>query len=116
MNHQNLAPEVNRAIAQSELEEGVWLKDLKVGSLLRIRTRNTSYTLERREDGLYLSGHAKYCPEPVKTNIHGSTWGGSMLKMHFVVRGMRLEFSDPRYEGGRGVVTTSEIQEIAEVQ
>lgn len=115
MNHPNLSEEINANIAQSEIEGGVFIDKLPVGAVLHVRTQNTSYTVEKREDGMYISGHAKYCPEPMKTAIVGSTWGGSMLKAGFIGRGMHLEFTDPRY-GRRGTVTTSEIKEITEVQ
>ena len=120
MNHPNLSDEINRNIAQSEIEGGVYLDKLKPGSVLHIRTKNTSYTVEKTQDGKYLiSGHYRYCPIPMETTILGSTWGGSMLKVGFVGRGMRMEFTDPRYINTfsiRGSVVTSEIQDITEVQ
>jgi len=113
MNHPNLSNEINSNIAQSEIEGGVFLKDLPVGAVLHVRTRNTSYTVEKRADGLYISGHAEYCPEPVSCHIHGSTFGGSMLKVGFIGRGMHMEFTA---EGHPGIITTSAIQDVTEVQ
>ncbi len=119
MNHPNLSDEINRNIAQSEVEGGVFLDKLAPGAVLHVRTKNTSYTIEKKEaDGriFYLiSGHPKYCPTPSITSIHGSTWGGSMLKVGFIGRGMRMEFTDPRYSAPRGIITTSKIQEVTEV-
>jgi len=43
--------------------------------------------------------------------IAGSTWGGSMLKMRFIGRGMHLEFHHPAYSAP---IITSPIQEICE--
>ena len=114
MNHPNLTPELNAAIAQSEIEGGVYLNNLKVGAVLHVKTENTLYVIEKVEDGYLISGHAKYCPTPLFAAIHGSTWGGSMLKVGFIGRGMRLEFSDPRYFNGH-TITTSVIEEITEV-
>jgi len=110
--HPNLSDEVNRNIVQSEIEGGVNLNDLPPATVLQIRTQNHSYTavLLGRSNAL-LSGHPQYCPEPVLVVIAGSTWGGSMLKMHFVGRGMRLEFHHPEY---RTPIVTSSIQEIRE--
>src|ERR1700676_972149 len=79
MDHPNLSPEINAAIAESELQGGVFVDKLPLGHSLRVTTQNTKYTIERREDGLYMSGHYKYCPKPVKVNILGSNFGGSML-------------------------------------
>lgn len=117
-NNPNLSDELNRNIAQSEIEGGVYLNNLKVGAILHVRTKNTLYVIEKVDDGYMISGNPKYCPEPLLTYIQGSTWGGSMLKVGFVGRGMRLEFSDPRYgpRYAKGCVTTSEILEITEVQ
>jgi hypothetical protein len=43
--------------------------------------------------------------------IAGSTWGGSMLKVRFIGRGMHLEFHHPAYSTP---IVTSPIQEIRE--
>ncbi|GEM_PF-422549 len=111
--HPNLGDAVNENIIESNLSGGIRIDELKVGRMLEIETQNRFYTLEHRPDGYYISGHPKYCPEPVKVSIHGSTWGGSMLKVGFVGRNMRLEFSDPK-NSEHGVVTTSPIKEIKE--
>ncbi|HUJ93847.1 MAG TPA: hypothetical protein VLW84_01170 [Terriglobales bacterium] len=110
--HPNLSDDVNHNIVQSEIEGGVNLEDLPPATVLLIRTQNHSYTavLLGRSNAL-ISGHPEYCPEPVLVVIAGSTWGGSMLKMHFVGRGMRLEFHHPEY---RTPIVTSSIQEIHE--
>ncbi len=110
--HPNLSDQINRSICQSEIEGGVWLDHLPVGTLLEIETRNRFYTLEYRGDGQALiSGHPKFCPEPVLVDIHGSTWGRSMIKIRFVGRGMHLEFSHPDYR----MILTSPIVEIREL-
>jgi hypothetical protein len=114
-NSPNLSDEINSNIAQSEIEGGAYLNNLGLGEVLHVRTKNTSYTIERREDGFYISGHPKYCPEPVLSYISGSTWGGSLLKAGFIGRGMHLEFRIPSYVG-RGAIVTSAIQDITEVK
>ncbi len=121
MGHPNLSDEINRNIAQSEIEGGVWIFDagfgptnknvLPVGRVLLIRTRNRVYHLEKRgEREFYISGHPEYCPHPTKAFVNGSTWGGSMLKVGFVGRGMRLAFATDLHK----CITTSTIQEITE--
>ena len=108
--HPNLADEVNRSIIQSEIEGGVFLNDLPPSTILQIRTLNHCYTavLLGGSEAL-LSGHPEFCPEPVQVAIQGSTWGGSMLKLQYVGRGMHLEFRHPRYATP---IVTSAIQEI----
>jgi len=111
--HPHLGDEVNRNIIQSEIEGGVYLSDLTYDSTLEIETQNRSYTLVNRGDGeALLCGHPKYCPQPVAVRISGSTWGGSMLKMAFVGRGMRLEFRHPGYS--RPIIT-SRIRDIRQL-
>ncbi len=107
--HPNLSDEVNRNIVQSEVEGGVLLDDLIEGTVLEVETQNRWYTIVNRGRGKALiSGHPKFCPHPVLVRIAGSTWGGSMLKLRFIGRGMRLEFNHPAYP----IITTSRIVEI----
>jgi hypothetical protein len=109
--HPNLADGVNRNLAQSEIEGGVHLSHLPEGARLEIRTENRSYCFVYCGCGkALLSGHPQFCPEPVLVRIHGSTWGGSMIKAEFIGRGMRLEFRHPDYK----TVITSRILEIWE--
>ena len=108
--HPNLSDEVNHNIVQSEIEGGVYLKDLPDETTLEIETQNRSYTLVNRGQGQALiSGHPEFCPEPVLVRIEGSNWGGSMLKASYVGRGMHLEFRHPEYQ--RPIIT-SIIMEI----
>ena len=110
--HPNLSDEVNRNIVQSEIEGGVFLEGLPPDTVLQIRTQHHFYTaLLLGEGSALISGHPQYCPEPVRVTIAGSTWGGSMLKMRFIGRGMHLEFHHPAYSTP---IVTSPIQEIHE--
>jgi len=108
--HPNLSDEVNRGIIQSEIEGGVFLKDLPPATVLEIETMHHCYTavLLGGSDAL-ISGHPEFCPHPVQVAIAGSTWGGSMLKLQYVGRGMHLEFHHPEYPTP---IVTSAIREI----
>ena len=108
--HPNLDARLNRAIVQSEIEGGVFLQDLPPSTVLEIETMHHVYraVLLGGSDAL-LSGHPEFCPRPVQVAIAGSTWGGSMLKMQYVGRGMQLEFRHPEYDTP---IVTSPIQEI----
>jgi hypothetical protein len=109
MPHPNFSDEVNRNIVQSEIEGGVYLDDLSEGAVLEVETQNRWYTIVIRGRGKELiSGHPQYCPDPVPVSIAGSTWGGSMLKLRFIGRGMRLEFRHPVYR----TIITSRIVDI----
>jgi hypothetical protein len=103
---------VNRNIVQSEIEGGVFLDGLQPATVLQIQTQHHCYTaILLGGSRALISGHPTYCPQPVLVAISGSTWGGSMLKLHFVGRGMRLEFYHPEYQTP---IVTSAIQEIQE--
>lgn len=106
--HPNLSDEINRNIAQSEIDGGVYLKNIPEGQKLDIETQNRHYTLVKKQGKVFLWGHPVYCALPMEVRLNGSTWSGSMLKVGFIGRGMRLEvvLSDGR------VMTTSIIKEI----
>ena len=103
---------VNQKVVESKIEGGAYLDKLEIGKKLKVSTENTIYTIEHREDGYYISGSQKYCPQPTKLKGIGSTWGGSMIKENYIGRGMRLEFQIPNHEGGP--ITTSLIKEVEE--
>ncbi|MGB8011799.1 MAG: hypothetical protein WCF68_09320 [Terriglobales bacterium] len=110
--HPNLSDEVNRNLIASEIEGGVFLDQLQPYSVLQIQTQHRCYTaVMLGENQALISGHPEYCPEPTLVAIAGSTWGGSMLKQHFVGRGMHLEFCHPQYPTP---IVTSRVQEIRE--
>lgn len=110
--HPHLGDQVNDNICRSDIEGGVFLDDLPLGAQLDVETTNHRYWIENRGHGLVrIAGHPKFCPAPVLVKLHGSTWGRAMLRLHFIGRGMFLEFSHPEY----GVVRTSRISEIREL-
>ena len=110
--HGNLSDRVNHNIVQSEIEGGVYLDDLAPGATLEVETQNRSYRLVNRGDGKALiSGHPEFCPDPVQVIVDGSNWGGSMLKMSFIGRGMHLEFRHPAFQ----TIVTSRIVDIRSV-
>jgi hypothetical protein len=108
--HEHLSAEINANIIRSEIEGGVYLKDLPEESTVEVETRNRWYTVVVQRDGQALiSGHPEFCPEPVLVHIHGSNWGGSMLKTAYLGRGMHMEYRHPAYHGS---IVTSVIQDI----
>jgi hypothetical protein len=108
--HKNLSDQVNANIIRSEIEGGVYLRDLPAEATVHVDTQNRRYTLVIRSDGsAWISGHPEFCPEPVLVRINGSSWGGSMIKSAYLGRGMHLEFRHPGYEGP---IVTSQIVDI----
>jgi hypothetical protein len=109
----HLSDVVNHNIIQSEIEGGVYLPELPANASLEIQTQHHLYRLMSLQPGeVLISGHPDFCPEPVPVSILGSNWGGSMLKMSFIGRGMHLEFRHPDY--ARPIVT-SRIREIRQI-
>jgi hypothetical protein len=103
---------VNRNVIRSEIEGGVYLQDLPRGGVLEIKTMDWTCRLEYAgEYEGWVSGHPKFCPEPVRVYVAGSTWGGSMLKQYFIGRGMHLEFLHPVHKR----ILTSPVIEIREL-
>src|SRR5262245_40851331 len=91
--HPNLDDRINRNICQSELEGGVLLDHLPFGSFLEIETCDwTCYMVAHQDGQAVVWGHELFCPLPVLVDVFGSTWGGSMMKVRYIGRGMRMEF------------------------
>ena len=111
--HGSFADPVNSRIVESEILGGVHLDNLLAGAELELQTENRSYRLLYCGAGLaWIAGHPVFCPQPVLVRVHGSTWGGAMIKADFIGRGMHLEFLHP----DRRTITTSKIVEIREVR
>lgn len=109
----NLSDEVNGNIVQSEVEGGVYLDELPERSVLQVVTQHHCYTIVKCSNGQALiSGHPEFCLEPVAVGIAGCTWGGSMLKLRFIGRGMLLEFLHPTYR----TIRTSRVVAIETVR
>jgi hypothetical protein len=111
--HRNLSDQINRQLVQSEIEGGVYLDDLAPGDVIEVETRNHAYKLVNHGFGQALiSGHPEFCPQPVLVRVEGSNWGGSLLKVSFIGRGMCLEFRHPEYH----TITTSPIVDIRQLR
>lgn len=112
-NHSNLHPDVVRNIQNSEIMGGAKIADLKIGKTLCVQTQNTLYRIKREEGGLTIQGHFRFCPVPTECFLSGSTWGGSMIKVGYIGRGMYMEFRTPDLPPGYHI-TTSMIKDVWE--
>jgi hypothetical protein len=111
--HRNLSDQINSRLIQSEIEGGVYLEDLAPGDVIEVETRNHAYKLVNHGAGhALISGHPEFCPHPVLVRVEGSNWGGSLLKVSFIGRGMCLEFRHPQYH----TITTSPIVDIRQLK
>ena len=74
----NVSDEINRNIIRSGIEGGVHLSDLPEGAELEVRTENRDYRLVNYGGHqVMIAGHPEFCPEPVRVQVNGSSWGGS---------------------------------------
>jgi hypothetical protein len=89
--------------------EGVTLKTLKPCDMIHTRTLNSDYEifLLDPESGLALVRGGKYFAEPREAIVSGSNFGGSMLKLGWLGRGLSMELS---VNGDR--IATSPIIEL----
>jgi hypothetical protein len=102
------AHSLNAIIAQSDHLKQISKIDLSFGDWIVVAALNSVYSIRVAEEGFYLVSGGWFDREglsPMKTNISGRTWGGSILKTDIVAAcGLSLEF------GNR--VVTSTIQKI----
>ena len=108
----HLSDEIRSNIVKSEIDGGIHISKILSPMSLKVTTQNREYRLHVQPGYVtMIEGHPKYCPKPTRVHINGSTWGGSMLKIGYIGRGMHLEFVHPEY----GTVHTSAIREIEEI-
>ena len=89
--------------------DGVYLDDLAEGAVLELETKHHRYKIVKsNHTRAYISGHPKFCPEPVTVEIDGSGGAGHGLKPGYIGRGMHLIFEHPVYH----TITTSCILDI----
>ena len=111
--HPNLSDAINGEIIQSEIEGGVYVQDLSHDRPLEVQTEHRTYFVLRRAGGdTVIWGHPVYCPQPLPVSISGSNWGGSLLKVGYIGRGMHLEFRHPDYPQP---IVTSRIRDVREL-
>jgi hypothetical protein len=94
---------------QASSEDGIYLDDLADGAALEVETKHHCYKIVKTaHTRARISGHPRYCPEPVTVEIEGSAGGGTTLKPRFIGRGMHLVFEHPTFH----TVTTSRIADV----
>jgi hypothetical protein len=93
-------------------KEGFYLDDLPDGAVLDVATEHHHYTVVKKAHSLArISGHPKFCPEPVTVAIDGSLEGQSDLKPGYIGCGLHMVFEHPVYH----TVTTSPILAVRKV-
>jgi hypothetical protein len=97
-----------------EETQGLNLSVLKTGTKLYVETRNSFYELRIVEGkqveifgGTRHDGSTRYA-KPTNVIFHGSTWGGSSIKVDWLGIDMHMEFG----VDGRKTLTTSGVKRI----
>jgi hypothetical protein len=104
----NSSENINSAVSNFDKElivDGMFdTERLNVGEVLVIDSGHHKYKVEKREDGLYVSGHEEYCPEPIKVDIlaigpegpvtTGKVWTGRHVRflgkdVTFLIKGVK---------------------------
>jgi|SRR3989344_1383589 len=91
-------------------EQGIFIKDIPLNTILEIRTLNSVYTLMvldavKRE---VLMKGGEFLPELAKCTFSGSTFGGKNIRTGWIGIRMCMEF---RINSGK-TITTSWVQSI----
>jgi hypothetical protein len=88
--------------------EAVKKADLEFGDQLIVTTRNSTYSIQVLQEGIYAVSGGWFDQQglsPLKVSINGCTWGGRAIKEDIVAaRGLHLEFDNQ--------VVTSRIKEF----
>ncbi len=99
----SLAP-LNLAATGAGKEEGVFIEQLPPGTAVIAHTANHVYRIEKlANERASISGHEKYCPEPVLVVLKGTRWLDSELDECYVAPGMQLRFQTPE---GTSILTS----------
>ena len=93
---------------KSNERDGVAIAELEAGVTLLVKTRHSSYrlTIIDRVRHLVLAEGGIF-REPTVVRVSGATFGGSSLKVGWILVGLRVEFGL-----GTGQITSSPVQQV----
>jgi hypothetical protein len=93
---------------ESSAQNGLDITTLDTGVTLVVRTRHSSYRLEVLDGARRLVlAEGGIFREPTVVHLSGATFGGSTLKLGWILVGLRVEFGL-----GARQITTSPVQSI----
>lgn len=101
---------ITEIIEAQEDKDGVDIDAIDVGTLLEVQTQNTLYKIRKVQNRVFEVQGGKYFPSPIETQINGSTWGGSMLRIKWLGIDMYMEIIVPGPKPK--LITTSSINSI----
>jgi hypothetical protein len=88
---------------------GIDLRNVMIGESIEFQTRNSLYTITRKDDKTWMLQGGTRWQEPAEVDISGSTHGGSVLKLDWVGEGMHVEIWDRTKSK---MVTTSAVVKV----
>jgi hypothetical protein len=92
-----------------ESVELVDCSSLAPGSRIDVETKSRHYFIEcLGGNGIRISGHPEYCPEPVHVRLHGAVDHEGTMEFGIIGRGKRLMF----FLDGQRPVTTSRVMRV----
>jgi hypothetical protein len=102
-----LEENLQHLIEEQAKEPGIDVRRLKPGVRVIVNTMNSEYVLETTEEpGIVYAQGGKHIPHRRKVGFNGSTFGGSMIKVGWIGRGMHMEFQT----SVRRILTTSSVR------
>ncbi|OGZ08081.1 MAG: hypothetical protein A3C93_01850 [Candidatus Lloydbacteria bacterium RIFCSPHIGHO2_02_FULL_54_17] len=105
-------PKLLAKIEKSEKDGGMFTKDIPEDTLVFVHTNNSVYTLaviDVESGKIAIQGSGTHFHNPEVVVLHGSTFGGSMIKPDWIGKGMHLEIGLP----DRRTLTTSAIRAVS---
>lgn len=92
--------------------EGINIREAEQLVPILVTTRNSRYRIIplRRGSADVLIQGGRFFPEPTQVCLAGSTFGGSMIKMHWIMVGMQIEIDAG--DGG-GPITTTRVADVS---
>jgi hypothetical protein len=94
---------------KSNERNGLTIETLEAGVALVVKTRHSSYRLVVLDADRHLVlAEGGIFPEPTVVQLTGATFGGSALKLGWILVGLRVEFGL-----GTRQITSSPVQSVA---
>jgi hypothetical protein len=92
INPENINSSENEFSTESIYDGLLDAKTLVPGEVVYMLTGHNTYKIERREDGFYVSGNEKYCPQPIKVDILSLNQAG-VAEMGILWTGHNVKFN-----------------------
>lgn len=94
----------NLEATQTGMDAGIFLSQTPLGAVIEAATANSVYRIVHvAPNTVEISGHAVYCPIPMRVTLTGTRWLDTTLQDCYIAPGLRLQLVD---RSGRSVLTS----------